>query len=62
MKCDVDVRKELFATVVLAGGTAIFQGMVEHMTKELTGSATHDTWYVVFSQLPTDMDLEGRVR
>ena len=29
MKCDVDIRKELYADVVLSGGTAMFQGIVE---------------------------------
>ena len=36
MKCDVDFHKEAYANVVPLGGTAIFQGIVEHMTKELT--------------------------
>ena len=36
MKCDVYVRKELYATVVVSGGTALFQGIIVHMTKELT--------------------------
>ena len=39
MKCDVDIRKELYATVVVSAGTALFQGIVEHMTKELTAWA-----------------------
>ena len=39
MKCDVDSRKELYACVVSSGGTAIFEGIVEHMTKELTALA-----------------------
>ena len=39
MKCDVYVRKELYATVVVSGGTALFQGIIVHMTKELTALA-----------------------
>ena len=39
MKTYVDIRKEWYATVVVAGGTALFQGIVEHMTKELTALA-----------------------
>ena len=39
MKCDVHIRKELYAIVVLSGGTAIFQGIVEHTTKKLTALA-----------------------
>ena len=36
---DVDLRKDLHANVVLSGGTAIFQGIGEHMTNELTDLA-----------------------
>ena len=36
MKCDVDIRKELYANVVLSGGTTFFDGMGERMQKELT--------------------------
>merc|ERR1712094_5249 len=36
MKCDVDIRKDLYANVVLSGGTTMFQGIGERMTKELT--------------------------
>ena len=36
MKCDVYIRKDLYDNVVLPGGTNMFQGMVEHMTKERT--------------------------
>ena len=34
-KCDIDVRKDLFANVVLSGGTTMFPGMAERLTKEL---------------------------
>eukprot|EP01057_Protomagalhaensia_wolfi_P005670 Protomagalhaensia_wolfi_Nauph_80__5669@NODE_662_length_2155_cov_1275_181947_g492_i0_p1_GENE_NODE_662_length_2155_cov_1275_181947_g492_i0NODE_662_length_2155_cov_1275_181947_g492_i0_p1_ORF_typecomplete_len378_score57_88Actin/PF00022_19/1_4e135MreB_Mbl/PF06723_13/7_5e08Actin_micro/PF17003_5/0_18_NODE_662_length_2155_cov_1275_181947_g492_i08651998 len=36
MKCDVDIRKELYSNVVLSGGTTMFEGIGERMTKELT--------------------------
>merc|ERR1719158_1197391 len=39
MKCDVDLRRDLYANVVLSGGTTMFQGMGERMTKELTALA-----------------------
>jgi len=35
MKCDVDVRKELYKNVVLSGGTTMYPGMAERMEKEL---------------------------
>ena len=39
MKCDVDIRKDLYDNVVLSSGMTIFQGMVERMTNELTALA-----------------------
>jgi len=39
MKCDVDIRKDLYANVVLSGGTTMFSGIGERMTKELTALA-----------------------
>jgi len=39
MKCDVDVRKDLYANVVLSGGTTMFTGIGERMAKELTALA-----------------------
>jgi len=35
MKCDVDIRKSLYSNIVLSGGTTMFPGMMERMTKEL---------------------------
>merc|ERR1719265_1096439 len=39
MKCDVDIRKDLYANIVLSGGTTMFTGIGERMTKELTALA-----------------------
>jgi len=39
MKCDVDIRRDLYANVVLSGGTTMFPGIAERMTKELTALA-----------------------
>eukprot|EP01069_Polyplicarium_translucidae_P003020 Polyplicarium_translucidae@DN2190_c1_g1_i1.p1 len=36
MKCDVDIRKDLYGNIVLSGGTTMFEGIGERMTKELT--------------------------
>jgi len=33
MKCDVDIRKELYANMVLSGGTTMFNGIAERVTK-----------------------------
>jgi len=35
MKCDVDVRKDLYANTVLSGGTTMFPGMADRMHKEM---------------------------
>jgi actin beta/gamma 1 len=39
MKCDVDIRKDLYGNIVLSGGTTMFDGISERMTKELTALA-----------------------
>lgn len=36
MKCDAGIRQELFANIVLSGGSTMFEGMSERMTKEIT--------------------------
>jgi actin beta/gamma 1 len=39
MKCDVDIRKDLYANIVLSGGTTMFPGIAERITKEITALA-----------------------
>tara|TARA_R110002050_G_scaffold277213_1_gene422797 strand:- start:134 stop:1255 length:1122 start_codon:yes stop_codon:yes gene_type:complete len=39
MKCDVDIRKELYSNIVLSGGSSMFSGIVERLQKELTALA-----------------------
>ena len=39
MKCDCDIRRDLDLNVVLSGGTTMFSGTGERMTKELTALA-----------------------
>ena len=36
MKCDVDMRKDLYRNIILSGGSTMFQGFADRMTKELT--------------------------
>merc|ERR1712046_144054 len=36
MKCDVDIRRDLYSNIVLSGGTTLFPGIGERMTKELS--------------------------
>lgn len=35
MKCDVDIRKDLYSNVVLSGGTTLYQGMADRMQSEI---------------------------
>jgi len=39
MKCDVDIRRDLYLNVVLSGGSTMFPGIGGRMTKELTSLA-----------------------
>jgi actin beta/gamma 1 len=39
MKCDSDIKFELFANIVMSGGSTMFPGITERMTKELTALA-----------------------
>jgi actin-related protein len=39
MKCDTDIRKDMYANVVLSGGTTMFSGINDRMGKELTALA-----------------------
>ena len=35
MKCDVDIRKDLYSNVVLSGGSSMFPGIAERMQREI---------------------------
>ena len=39
MKCDVDIRKDLYANIVLSGGTTMYAGIADRMSKEITALA-----------------------
>merc|ERR1711994_560145 len=39
MKCDVDIRKDLYGNIVLSGGTTMFTGIAERMQKEIQALA-----------------------
>merc|ERR1712080_495981 len=48
MKCDVDIRKDLYANTVMSGGTTMYPGIADRMQKEI--------------HLPADVDLQAGVR
>lgn len=39
MKCDVDIRKDLYGNIVLAGGSTMFKGLKERLKKEVVALA-----------------------
>jgi len=39
MKCDIDIRKDLFANIVMSGGTTMYAGVADRMQKEITSLA-----------------------
>ena len=34
-KCDIDIRKELYANIVLSGGTTMYPGLNDRLMREL---------------------------
>jgi actin beta/gamma 1 len=39
MKCDVDIRKDLYANIVLSGGSTLFPGIADRLQKEIAALA-----------------------
>ena len=39
MKCDVDIRKDLYLNIVCSGGTTMYPGMADRMQREITALA-----------------------
>jgi actin beta/gamma 1 len=35
MKCDVDIRKDLYSNIVLSGGSTMYEGIADRLTKEM---------------------------
>ena len=77
MKCDVDIRKDLYANTVLSGGTTTFPGFADRVQREISALAPSmqiniiappericlDRWfYLGFTfNLPRYVDLNSRV-
>ncbi|KOX71963.1 Actin, indirect flight muscle [Melipona quadrifasciata] len=68
MKCDVDIRKDLYANTVLSGGTTMYPGPVDHQDQDHRSPREEilrmDRWiYPGFPvHLPADVDLQAGVR
>ncbi|CAK5075218.1 unnamed protein product [Meloidogyne enterolobii] len=43
MKCDTDIRKELFANIVLSGGSTMYPGISDRMKNEIAALAPSET-------------------
>ena len=39
MKCDVDIRKDLYGNIVMAGGSTMFKFLQERLNKEVVALA-----------------------
>jgi actin, other eukaryote len=39
LKCDIDIRKDLYSNIVMSGGTTMFPGIPERLSKEVTALA-----------------------
>lgn len=39
MRCDVDVRKDLYGNIVMSGGTTMYSGISERLNKEVVALA-----------------------
>jgi hypothetical protein len=39
MKCDLDIRKDLYGNIVMSGGTTMYNGIADRMQKEITALA-----------------------
>merc|ERR1712088_302067 len=44
MKCDVDIRKDLYGNVVMSGGTTMYQNIPERVQKEIKALAPDSMW------------------
>ena len=58
MKCDVDIRKDLYANTVLSGGTTMYPGIADRMQKEITALAP-STMKIKVSQVVVGLGLEA---
>ena len=49
MRCDIDIRKDLYKNIVLAGGSSMFQGFSERIEKEVIALAPPSMKVMVFA-------------
>eukprot|EP01084_Bolivina_argentea_P317041 549635_1 len=54
MKCNIDIRRDLFQNIVLSGGTMMFQGIDARLIKELKETAPQSVRVNVVSRSASD--------
>ena len=59
MKCDIDIRKDLYANNVMSGGTTMYPGIADRMQKEITALAPSTMKIKVGGALPQAPSCEG---
>merc|ERR1719464_2338099 len=59
MKCDVDIRKDLYANTVMSGGTTMYPGIADRKQKLRMDRRIH---LGLPLHLPTDVDHQARIR
>ena len=62
MKCNEDVREEMFSNIVLSGGSTLFPGFAERLQKEITALAPPTVTVKVITPAecwPVDMNFSG---
>jgi actin-related protein len=61
-KCDKDLQKDLFSSVVLAGGTSMLPGFAERMNNEIIHKASSADCALLAPRVRIVPDLQGRER
>ncbi|OXB71423.1 UNVERIFIED_CONTAM: hypothetical protein H355_008335 [Colinus virginianus] len=62
MKCDIDIRKDLYANNVLSGGTTMYPGIGDRMQKEITALAPSTMKIkVIFNTYPSFVGKLGPI-
>ena len=61
MKCDIDIRKDLYANTVLSGGTTMYPGIADRMQKEITALAPRYRQSITFHQSITCSTMKIKI-
>ena len=59
MKCDVDIRKDLYANTVLSGGSTMYPGIADRMQKEISSLAPPTMKIKIIAPPESEHDTSG---